>query len=403
MAVSLPWPGLVAGDRRGGLPAVTRAVGLLSGLIRQMPMDVWRGSEQLPRPALVDRPDPTPGSVRSWWVGQHVEDLLMHGNAVHVITSRDEITGLPTSALWVPAESVGITQSGWNPLDGGIQYWLNGYRLPTQDVVHVRRKADRLFPRRGVGVVEEHLGTFGKLHRQELFEQDAYSQSGVPSVAVVTPNSDMSQAEADAAKTSWMEKFARREPVILPSGTKVTPLAWSPTDSQMVEAHEMSLGDVALMFNLDGAWLGAPTKGMTYKSIGPLFLGLVRETIDPITDDLEQTWSDAWLMPGQKVKFDKNEILSEDIASEVAWISAAVEAKLLDLEEGRARLGYPPRPGAGEADGVAHGGDADRAKDAAEVSQKVYLAVANEVLDREEGRDLIRRAGANLAGGESDD
>ena len=34
-------------------------------------------------------------------------------------------------------------------------------------------------------------------------------------------------------------------PVILPSGSEVKPLAWSPSDSQMVEAHQMSLQDVA--------------------------------------------------------------------------------------------------------------------------------------------------------------
>ena len=52
-----------------------------------------------------------------------------------------------------------------------------------------------------------------------------------------------------------------REPVFLPNGTAVIPLAWSPTDTQLAEARHMSLLDVANMFNLDGYWLGAPVAG----------------------------------------------------------------------------------------------------------------------------------------------
>lgn len=375
-----------------GLPAVTRATGLIAGLIRQMSMDAYTGPRKLPRPRFLHRPDPSPGSGRAWWVGQHVTDYLIHGNCVHLVTSRHE-SGLPASAVWLPAQRVGITPTGAGLLSP-VEYWLDGTKLQTADVVHVRRGADPNLPARGVGVVEQHLATFGKLQRQQRYEEEAYSSSGVPSVAVITPNSGLSQTQADDAKASWMEKFERREPVILPQGTTVTPLSWSPTDAQMVEAHEMSLGDVALMFNMDGAWLGAATKGMTYKSIGPLFLGLVRETIDPITDDLEQVWGDAWLHLGEDLHFTKQEILGDDMATEMAWISQGVEKKLISIDEGRERLGYSPRGGEEE---ISSGGD-DLAREAAEISQKVYLAVANDVIDRDEARDLIRRGGANLKG-----
>lgn len=46
-------------------------------------------------------------------------------------------------------------------------------------------------------------------------------------------------------------------------------------------------------------------------------------------------------------------------------------------------------------------GDAETARSAAEVAQKVYLAVQNDVLSRDEGRELIRMAGANLNEGDS--
>jgi len=41
--------------------------------------------------------------------------------------------------------------------------------------------------------------------------------------------------------------------------------------------------------------------------------------------------------------------------------------------------------------------DAQAAREAAEVVQKVYLGVVNNVVDRHEARDLVRRAGAELS------
>lgn len=339
--LTLP-PLLSLNDRLSGLPAVTRATGLICGLVRQMDIDAYRGDTRLPRPRLLERPDPTQNTSRAWWVGQQVEDYLIHGNAIHLITARGA-DGYPLAGMWLPASNVGITTAPmFDDIYPTLRYWFNGHELPNADVVHVQRGADRGNPQRGVGVVEQHLVAFGRLQKQQHYEADSYDTSGVPSVAVITPNKDLTQAQASLAKTAWMEQFALRQPVILPFGSEVKPLAWSPSDAQMVEAHQMSLQDVANMFGLDGSWLGAPSQGMTYKSIGPMFLGLVRETIDPITDDFEQIWGDAWLPWGQKLWFRKPDILTDDLPTEMGWMDKALRAQVMTVEETRSRLGLPP-------------------------------------------------------------
>lgn len=325
-------------DQLAGLPAVTRARGLISGLIRQMSIEAVKGGRLQPRPRLLHRPDPSPAWGRARFVGCHVDDYLTHGNAVHLVTSRHASTGLPASAMWIPAVELGVTDE--RRYGGKLRYWWGGVELPIDDVVHVARGADPRMPVRGMGVIEQHLTTWQRLTKQANAESDSYDHSGVPSVAVITPNADLSPAEAEAAKASWMEKFQRREPVILPTGTEVKPLAWSPVDSQMVEAREMSLKDVANAFGMDGAWLGASTKGLTYKSIGPLFLGLVRETIEPVSDDFEQIWGESWLPWGTELQFTKSDILTDDLPTEMSWIGDAVDRKIITPEEGRTRLGY---------------------------------------------------------------
>ena len=377
-------------DMLAGLPGVTRATGLISGLIRQMTLEHWAGPRLAPQSPFLSRPDPSPGWGVARFVGVQVDDYLRHGNAIHLITSRDR-DGRPASAMWLPAVHVWVSDQ--RPWGGPLQYWHNGRELNIHDVVHVARGADPNNPARGVGILEQHLTTWSKLDKQARFEGDAYDRSGVPSVAVVVGNQDLTTDAAEVAKVEWMEKFQRREPVFLPQGTEVKPLAWSPSDSQMVEAHQMGLQDVANAFGLDGFWLGVESKGLTYKSPAPLFLSLVRETIEPISDDFEQSWGPSWLPFGDKLQFRKSDILTDDMASEVTWLVQAVEHGIVDEAEARERLGYAPRtPKAG----TVAVDDATQARDAAEVSQKVYLAVANNVLDREEGPELIQRAGANL-------
>ena len=138
----------------------------------------------------------------------------------------------------------------------------------------------------------------------------------------------------------------------------------------------MLAGETFLGTETDGAAVGKDSKA-TIKSMSRDVSGL----------------SDYAAFIGDKLQFRKSDILTDDMASEVTWLVQAVEHGIVDEAEARERLGYAPRtPKAG----TVAVDDATQARDAAEVSQKVYLAVANNVLDREEGRELIQRAGANL-------
>jgi len=83
------------------VPAVTRAVDLYSGLVKQCPLGAFRGPDQLdPTPSLVQQPDPDRGTT--WFVQVSVEDYLLMGNAISYITRRGA-DGWPLSVQWLPA------------------------------------------------------------------------------------------------------------------------------------------------------------------------------------------------------------------------------------------------------------------------------------------------------------
>lgn len=322
------------------IPAVGRALQLYAGLMKQMPIDAYRGYQRVaPSPRICGRPDPN--RAGSWFVQVNVEDYLLSGNAISLVTARG-VDGWPLATTWLPATWVYIL---WNPYaETALTYTYLGAELPLDDVVHVRRGADRMYPVRGVGIVEEYLSTLDRVAMEEEYERGALAGGAVPSVAVITPQPVLDQDVADEAKTAWLAKFSgpQREPVILPNGTQVIPLAWSPTDTQLAEARRMSLLDVANIFNLDGYWLGAPVAGMTYRTAGPQYQQVLRTSLEPLLADFEDVWSYAWLPRGTNIRFRRSQLLREDLATSMTAAVAGYGAGIMTLPESRVEVGLPP-------------------------------------------------------------
>lgn len=317
------------------VPAVGRAVQLYGGLTKQMPMNAYKAGQPVPRPRLLDAPDPTRGGP--WFVENSVVDYLLNGNAISLVTARGA-DGWPLSLVWLPASWVYIQWMPWDEND--IAYFYLGQKLPFDDVVHVRRGADRNYPVRGIGVVEQNLPTLDRAAMEEEYERSALAGGAVPSVAIITPNATLTQDVADEAKTAWLDKFAgpNREPVILPNGTVVQPLAWSPSDTQLTEARHMTLTDIANMFNLDSYWLGAPVAGMTYRTAGPQYQQVLRTSLEPVLADFESVWSNAWLPRGTTIKFDRNQLLRDDLGTTATALQTLITAGIISANEARAYL-----------------------------------------------------------------
>lgn len=329
----------VATARR--LPSVGRALSIYSGMIKQMVMDAYRGITPLPRPRLLDQPDPDRG--RAWWQQVMVEDYLLHGNALGLVTVRAP-DGWPAAVTWLPAASCALE---WNPRDpAALRYtlrWDTTVTLPVDDIVHIRRGADPWCPARGIGVVEEHVRTLDRAAREEEYQRTAFN-SGVPSVAVIAPNARLSQKEAHTAGDEFWSRYggAGRRPGVFPAGTVITPIAWSPSDAQLVQARGASLTDIANMFNLDGFWTGAPSGNLTYKSPGPMYTNLLRVSIEPVLADFEDILSARLLPRGQRVMFKRTDVLRDDFASTIHTLAEAVGAGLWTRDESRAYQHLPP-------------------------------------------------------------
>jgi HK97 family phage portal protein len=334
----LPGPFVYDAVSARRVPAVGRCLQLYAGMCKQMPIDAFRGPVPMPRPRLCARPDPD--NARSWFVQVAVEDYLLNGNAISYVTAYGA-DGWPLSVMWLPASWVYIT---WWPGDlGSVMYTYLGNTLDPARVIHVKRGADRYFPIRGVGVVEEYMDTLDRVAMEEEYERSTLAGSAVPSVAIIAPQANINQDQADDAKSSWTEKFGgpKREPAILPNGSQIIPLAWSPSDAQLVEARRASLIDIANLFNIDGYWLGAPVAGMTYRTAGPQYQQILRTSLEPVLADFEDVWSDAWLPRGSTIRFDRNQLLRDDMTTTANALAVLVSAQIITPEEARAYMALP--------------------------------------------------------------
>lgn len=326
-------------DSARRIPGVGRALDLIGGLISQMPLEAYRGILPLPRPRLLDEPDLD--KPRSLFVRLHVEDYLLHGNACHLVTARDA-SGWPAAVRWFPASQWHVMR---DDRTGRRLYWLNGREVPADDVVHVQNGADPLNDCRGVGVVERYVRSLDLVATQEERARTDTAAGYVPSVVVIAPEGgDETEEELDAQATAWERKFAGpgRRPAMLPHGTDVKPLAWSPDDAQATAARAASLTDVANMFNLDGFYLGAPSSSHTYKSTGAQFLVMVRTTLNGILAPFEDAWSLRWLVRGQRVTFSRDAVLGDDFSTTIAALTSATGRPVMTLNEARTRLSLAP-------------------------------------------------------------
>lgn len=330
----MPWVWNAA--TAASLPSVARATSVYTTLTKQMALDLYRGIVPLPRPRLLDRPDPD--NARSWFVQVEIEDYLWHGNALAYVTVVGA-DGWPLAVTWVPAAWCSVVWAPGLP----VQYLVGGVALDPSRVVHVKRGADRWNPHRGMGVVEAHLATLQTVSMQAEYERNALSGSGVPSVAVIAPNPRLSSEEAMEAFDAWMDKFYGpvRAPAILPAGSQVIPLGWSPEDSQMIAARQMSLQDVANIFNLDGYYLGAPASSLTYRSPGQKYTELLRMSLEGVLSDFEDVWSFSFVPRGQSVRFDRRTLTRDDWQTEVDTGAKGTEAGLFSISEWRVSAGLP--------------------------------------------------------------
>lgn len=269
------------GHYRGGMgiPAAYRAATMIADLVGGLSWDAYEDDpagdlarKVRPRPRVLDQPAPPRPRITT--ISSMVLDYLWHGNAIAVKVGYDSagntstIVPVNVTSVWVrqvlPGDGIpfpiGSFAYAISLLPGMPQLWYG-----QDEVVHIMGPAEP-HAVRGMGVLENHLSTLN-LSREQSRQAAQATGAGVPTGVLTSDNPDLDQVEADDISASWMAKQRDRKVAVLNATTHYEPLAWNPEQAQLVEARELSMHEIALMFGLDPSWLGKSNTSRSYSNV----------------------------------------------------------------------------------------------------------------------------------------
>ena len=337
-------PDWATGEYRGavGLPGAWRCAMLLSDLLGSIPWHAFReragkAIEKVPSP-LLDQPSPP--DTRMSTFSSMALDLIFHGNGIALVAARNA-DGYPTAIAPVDAAGTIVRRATErDPFPAGEVVYQRGERVfHHEDVIHVKGpcKPGAL---RGMGVLETHLDTL-TLATEQGRSARAVNGSGVPTGVLKSENPDLTADEAAALKTKWIESQRTRTVAVLNASTSFEPLAWNPSETQLLEARQFSLHELGLIFGLPLSFLGVNAGSLTYSNQESEALNLVKFSLAGHLARFEQALSLAFPR-GTEVKANLDALLRADTLTRYQAHEVGIRAGFLTRDEARDLEERPP-------------------------------------------------------------
>lgn len=325
-----------------GIPVADRAMTLAASLLSRVPWDAYRkvaGRRPVkldPNPTILDAPAGSFEIPLRTWFGWAM-DRMAHGNGVGLVASRGP-DGWPTSYLPVDAEFCQVRRAGGADTPRGfglgeIVWGINGREYHASDVIHFKgpSKPGAL---RGMGILENHFATMDRTRKLDS-QAGAADASAVPTGLLKSLNPDLTQAEANAMKDAWRLAQATRTVAVLNPSTEFEPIAWNPTEAQLIEARKYTIVEWSNIFGIDLAFLGGDSTTGTYSNIEQKGIDLLRYGRP---GDLIAEWEQTLTMAiprGQLVKANLDFTLRADTKTRYEAHAIALASGFLTADEVR--------------------------------------------------------------------
>jgi HK97 family phage portal protein len=319
----------------------------ISQAIGGMPLGSWTGLVKDPPPPVLASPNPDEdrcATVAAW-----VADLLDHGNAIGIIDGWERDGTAASSVTPWPARDVAVVRDGGRIV---YRFAIRGQvvqELPKSQVFHAKGVLGYPGALRGMGILEAGLSTVARTAAQDRYATNAFATgtpSGLlrvkdPDLQAGSPDDPAGYSTAHGIKKTWQENIRTGDIAVLSDLVDFTPLGWTPTDAQMIEARQMSLVDVANLFALDPYWLGSSQTSAPYQNVQDAAVQLVRFTLNPWIVALEAQFS-RLLTRGHEARFNRDSLLRDQQAQRVQTEIALVNAGIVTRDEVRTWEGLLP-------------------------------------------------------------
>ena len=344
--VSGPWLSPSVKDALG-VPAILRAVSLISNTTGSLVMEAYRSGVKLPQdqaPAIIVRPNPRT-TPRAFY-RDSAYYLASRGEAWWWVAARDG-DGNALSLVVVPPWEVTVQPNMADRLRPKIS-WLNVAMRP-EDIRQITYLPDDNNLYRGVGPLQLCGAAVSAAVEAQNFAANYFA--GGPASTLVrmgmeldpTPDAD-GNSEAQRIMLQWAEHDPNMPRIVDPSFEEVKDISVEPAKAQMTETRAYSNGDAARMFGLPGRLLEYAQSGtsLTYQNEGEIWREFQQGCLSPnYLEPIEQEMSDL-LTRSTVGRFSLKGLLRADPKTRADVYTALIPLGVMTKEAAAQEEGYTP-------------------------------------------------------------
>lgn len=303
------------------VPAVFRAVSLISNTVGSLGLQAWRsGSLMTAPPALVTRPGLL--STPRDFFRDTAYCLATRGEYVWWTVDRDDM-GLAVKLLLLPPHEVSVE---WDPKFPLMRtYRWRDRDIPASDITHGTfiREPGTL---RGMGPLQMCGAALSVAVEATEWAARFFRRGGAPSVQLNSAVK-LSAAESENLVVQWLQRESN-EVRVTSGGVKAEPFQIDPESAQLLQSRQQSAGDVATMYGINAHLLNHSTPGssLTYQNIGQIFDDFIRQTLAPgYLEPIEHGISEL-LTRTTVARFNLQTLLRADVRTQAEVFSTLVAA-----------------------------------------------------------------------------
>lgn len=336
-------------------PAVWKCVNLLSKSVARLPLEVYKRQGETGRKTAKDHPSyrllrRQPNDLTSAYTFiQSMTAEAVLGNSYAYIYRDGAGDAIELVKLRSDKTSMVIDQTN-RTIGYGTIVNDEVRKLQPENVLHLRGFS--IDGNRGLDVVETLREAFALGIGQRIYRAIYFRNNGKPNVALEAP-----PELSEAARMRLIESYRKatggleqaHKAVLLEEGVKLHEFGANPEQTQVIEAEEHELVQIANMFGVPPSKVGAKTN-VSYKSLEQDNQNYLDEGVDPL---LHMWEGECWLKllsERQKkadshfIKFNRRRFVQADLASRYAAYNVAIMAGFMNRDEVRAEEDMNPIP-----------------------------------------------------------
>ena len=317
------------------LVPVSRCTSVLETAMMQIPVNVYRGTTELPSPLWLETPDIENQVSQAEWLGTTLIHMATYGNAYwHIQRGPRGIVNITN----LHPTDVSVSQDG----DGKIYYTYKSKYYSARDIKHLKLwhspSATSLL---GEGPLQRHKSVLRSALDLQNYADNWFRTAAVPT-GTLTTSEFLSADVAKQNKQAFIESQQERSVAVLSSGLKYDSITLNPEEAQFLENQKHVTRQIATMFGVPVIYLGLGVegRGMTYINGNEDRTKLFEDGLQQYVVRIQQAITD--LLPrGQYAEFNLTEFLRPNQKTRFESYAIGLSNGFLTVPEVREMEGMP--------------------------------------------------------------